>query len=420
MENKNREKNVYIVVKTVIVILSIAFIITIGKIFYLSIIQYRPFDKVKDDFLGLKLNNRSNIIDRNNKIIATNLKVADLYVNKKLIFDVDDVAKKLAMVLDMDEDLLYKKITKSKAKRILIKKDLFLKEEEFVKQLPLECLYFEKHNKRYYLYDNLFSSVVGFVDEENDNKLGLEKYYDDYLTMGINPLKLTLDVNIQSLLRDELLKAQEKYRSNFALAVITEIKTGNVLAVVDVPDYNPNVYGERSGGFSNAIQGLFEFGSVLKIFTIASGLENKVITPTDVFDIDKTIQNDIYTIKEGEQIKKKKITLAEAFALSSNIVAIEIAEKIGVKKYIDFLDSVGLLEKLNIDIGYIKIPKQQRLWNKSTLKSVAYGYGISLSALHLIQGVNAILNDGNFISLRFSYLNDNQIKKKLFQQKHQI
>ena len=417
MENKNRDKNIYIIVKTIIVFLSIIFFIITEKIFYLSIIKYKPLNnKANDDFLDLKLNDRSNIIDRNGKIIATNLKVADLYVIKKLIFDTEDVAKKLAMVLDLDETALYNKITQSKLKRILIKKDLFLKEEEFVKKLPLDCLYFEKHNKRYYLYDNLFSSAVGFINEDTGDKLGLEKYYDDYLSMGINPLKLTLDVNIQSILRDELLKAQEKYKSNFVFGVITEVKTGNILAVVDIPDYNPNVYAERMNGFSNAIQGLFEFGSVLKIFTIASGLENKVVGVDTVFDVDKTIQNDIYTIKEGEQIKKKKITLAEAFALSSNIAAMEIAEKVGIKKYIDFLDSVGLMEKLNIDIGYIQIPKQQRIWNKATLKSVSYGYGLSLSALHLIQGANAILNNGEFVSLRFAYLNDNQVKRTVISQ----
>ena len=387
------------------------YVLLISRLFYFSVIKYE--DKV--DKIGLSENKRIDIVDRNNIVVASNIKVKNLYLNKELIENVDFISKELSKILNMDYDFLYNKITTSKNKYILIKKNIFPQDEYKIRQFPIASIVFEDDYLRFYPHNNLFSHVVGYVDSEKNGVMGIEEYYNNYLRYyENNRLKLTLDVKIQEALREELIKSYDYYKANFVVGIITEVKTGNVLALVSIPDFNPNNVDVNSNTFNFATYGNYELGSVFKIFTFANAIDNNIIDKDTEFNVDKEITYYDFSINDIKNItKRKKINTVEAFALSSNLFTVQTAREIGIKKQVAFFEKLGLLEKLNIDIKQTVLPLQPRRWSNISLMTIAYGYGIAVSPLHIISATNGILNNGILITPRFSYNFDKQTKRNV-------
>jgi cell division protein FtsI (penicillin-binding protein 3) len=397
-----------------IFLVSVAFTIYIVRIFYLSVIVYNPItEKNRNELLYDGQKERADIVDRNGKILATDVKTKDLYIIKELLEDEKFVAKELSKLLNIKEKYLLEKITKSKGKNILIKRHIMPPLEKQIRQLPIAAVSFMDNLLRYYLHDNLFANVVGYVDVERDGVIGMENFYDDYLKHNSEPLRLTLDLNIQNTLYNELQSAQKKYKTNFIVGIISEVKTGNILAAISLPDYNLNKNDDKIKSFNKITQGLYEAGSILKIFTISNALENKIVAKDTIIDVSQPIEYLNFVIKDGRQVRKKKLTVTEVFLLSSNVGVVKLAEKLGKMKQVDFFEKVGLLERIITDFNQTSLPLQPRIWKDINLMTISYGYGIAVSPLHIIQATNAVLNDGNFISPRFSYNFNNQIKKKV-------
>lgn len=397
---------------TLIIIFVISlYIIIISRLFYFSVIQYRDdIDKV-----NLGENKRVDIVDKNNIVVATDIKVKNLYLNSELLEDVDFISKELSKILNIDYNFLYKKITKSRNKYILVKKNVFPQDEYKIRQLPIASIVFEDDYLRFYPHNNLFSHTVGYVDSEKNGVIGIEEYYNNYLRYPENKkLKLTLDIRIQEALRDELLKSHNYYKTNFITGIIMEVKTGNVLGIVSIPDFNPNNVDVDSNTFNFATYGNYELGSVFKIFTFANAIENNIISKDTELDVSKEINYHNFTIKDIRSItRRKQINTKEAFALSSNLFTVQIAKEIGIKKQLSFFENLGLLEKMNVDINQIILPLQPRRWSNINLMTIAYGYGIAVSPLHIISATNGILNNGLLITPRFSYNFDKQTKKNV-------
>jgi cell division protein FtsI (penicillin-binding protein 3) len=389
-------------------------IVYICRLFFFSVVIYRPItEQNKEELLEENQNRRADIVDRNGKILATDIKTKDLYLIKELLENEEFVAEELVRILDMDKKYLLERITKSQSKNILIKRHIMPPTEKKLRQLPISAIAFTDSLMRYYLHDNLFANVIGYTNIDGDGIIGMENFYDRYLKSGMEPLKLTLDLNIQNVLYNELSKAQEEYGTNFVIGIISEIKTGNILAAISLPDYNLNKNDDKIKSFNKITQGVYEVGSILKIFTIGNALENKTVTRDTIIDVSQPIEYGNFTIKDGRHIKKKQLTVAEIFTMSSNIGTVKLAEKLGSEKQIDFFEKVGLLERVNTDFNQTTLPIQPRIWRKINLATISYGYGIAISPLHLIQATNAVLNNGDFISPRFSYNFDNQTKKNV-------
>ena len=389
----------------------IVYVVLIARIFYLSVIKYEN----RIDNIKISEHRRINIVDRNNIIVASNIKVKNLYLNKELLENEEFIAEKLSEILNLDYDFIYKKIIEPKSKLILIKKNVFPQDEYKIRQLPIASIVFEDDYLRFYPHNNLFSHIVGYVDVDKNGVMGIEEYYDNYLKYyKSDDLRLTLDVKLQEAMRDELIKAYEKYKTNFVTGILMESKTGNVLAMVSIPDFNPNDVNVNSNTFNFNTYGNYELGSVFKIFTFANGIENNIVKKDTMFNVADKIEYGNFVINDIENItKKKKINTVEAFSLSSNLVAVQIAEKLGIKKQIKFFENLGLLEKLNIDIKQTVLPLQPRRWSHINLMTIAYGYGIAVSPLHVLTAANGILNNGFLVTPRFTYNFDRQIKKNV-------
>ena len=278
---------------------------------------------------------------------------------------------------------------------------------------------FDPKPSRIYPQKNLFSHVLGQTDDINEGISGIEKFFEKDLVNKekINsPLNLTLDSNIQHLIRKELINAQLNFGNIGSAAILMNIKNGNILSLVSLPDYdlnhrisiNDNIYANK------ITLGVYELGSVFKTFTIAAGLESKIINPNTVFkNLENALTCDKYTISEHDKLPKN-LSAEQILVRSSNIGAVRIAQEVGVNKYKDFLNSLELFNTINFDLEEVGEPLPFR-WGKCKLATSSYGHGITTTPLQLARAY-AILGNGGY-KIQPSILKN---KTKFIEKKDQI
>ena len=258
---------------------------------------------------------------------------------------------------------------------------------------------FNSRSSRIYPQQNLFSHILGQTDDFNNGISGFEKSFDKVLRNNkkINkPLYLTLDSNLQYLIREELIKSQKDFQSIGSAALLMNVNNGEILSLISLPDYDLNKRTSlESESYINKITlGVYELGSVFKTFTIAAGLESKTISSNTVFkDLEHSITCDKYTISEHDKLPKK-LNTEQILVRSSNIGAVRIAQKLGVKKYRDFLNSLDLLDTISFDLDEVGTPLSFK-WGKCKLATTSYGHGITTTPLQLARAY-AILGNGGY------------------------
>ena len=374
---------------------SLIFIFSI-KIVYLSLFPEKSF------FIENNGNNfkkeRSDILDRNGITLASNINIYDAAIIPSLVKNNKKLLINLKLVLP---NLNIKKIKKDlkRKKYFYIKRRLT--EDEYTKLWLLgnKAIDFSKRQDRIYPQKNLFSHVLGQVDDENDGISGVEKFFNSKLKnkkLTNFPLRLTLDSNLQYLIREELINAKIDFNTVGSAAILMNAQSGEILSLISLPDYDLNQRIEISDNiYSNKITlGVYELGSVFKTFTIAAALENKIIKPNTTFkNLKNSLTCDKYTISEHDKLPQD-LTVEQILIRSSNIGAVRIAQKVGIEKYKNFLNSLELLESINFDLEEIGTPLPFR-WGKCKLATTSYGHGITTTPLQLAKAY-AILGNGGY------------------------
>ncbi|MDR2527046.1 MAG: penicillin-binding protein 2, partial [Rickettsiales bacterium] len=276
---------------------------------------------------------------------------------------------------------------------------------------------FEKSISRFYPQSDLFSHVVGFTDLDMNGIEGIEFQYDKYLKNSHNPLFLTLDARIQAVLRNQLIKSIEKYKAKSAIGIVGEVKTGNILAMVSLPDFNPNNFNRREQDnlYNKATSGVYEMGSIFKIFTIALGLDKKIIEESDKFDISQVISFGKYKITQ-EYFTKRLLNPKEILEKSSNVGAGLIGLKIGMDRMQSFYKDIGFFDRIPSNFPVLANPLLPKHWTNINTLTISYGYGMAVTPLHVIMGVGGIVNNGQMFFPRFTkqeqYVSKNIIKQE--------
>ncbi|HCU58707.1 MAG TPA: penicillin-binding protein [Alphaproteobacteria bacterium] len=342
---------------------------------------------------------RADVLDRNGSIIATSLPTVNLYANPKKIQDAKDAAENLSRIFpDLSYDDIYTKLTKKRSSFAMIKHDLSPAQQAEVNALGIPALEFQTSEKRVYLHNNLFAHVLGYTNVDNVGQAGIEKFMHKRLTESSKPLELTVDMGIQDTIREELLNAVEKFKAAGAAAILMNVNTGEVLALVSLPDFNPNIkipIGEKSL-FNFITLGTYEPGSVFKTFNTALGLESGKVKVTDKFDATKPIVIQKRKIHD-DHAKNRWLTVDEILTYSSNIGSVRIAEKVGKEGQMSFLKNLGFFDK----VESFELPEKakplyqnEKNWAPITVATVSYGHGISVSPLHIISAFSAVVNGG--------------------------
>ena len=405
-ESKILEKEVYFnIVKvsysriTFLSFIFLSLVLTCSiKMIYLSLASDKFFyaQNVKNNFLK----NRRDIVDRNGTVLATDVNLYDVGVRPKLLKDIEkkNLLIKLGLLFpDLDLEILKKKLNKNNF--FWLGKRLTPQEKDQLWLIGNKAFEFNSRPSRIYPQRNLFSHILGQTDDINDGISGIEKSFDKDLRNKKKiktSLNLTLDSNLQYLIREELIKAQQDFRSIGSAAVLMNVNNGEILSLISLPDYDLNQrISLESESYTNKITlGVYELGSVFKTFTIAAGLENKLINPNTIFsNLENSLTCDKYTISEHDKLPKK-LNTEQILIRSSNIGAVRIAKKVGVEKYKTFLISLDLLNVINFDLDEIGTPLPFK-WGKCKLATTSYGHGITTTLLQLARAY-AILGNGGY------------------------
>lgn len=349
---------------------------------------------------------RINITDRNGEIVATDLRTMSLYVRLSLVDDPLVLASEITNIFpDLDIARLVRRLESRHSGEMLIRKNLSPQEQSAVIALNQGSLFFQEDLKRVYPKEPLMGHIIGYTDIDNTGISGMELLYDDYLSDLQNPpLKLSLDARLQNVVRNNLLQAITKVHAQGASAVLTHIQSGEILAAVSVPDFDANYRNShrKKELFFQVTQGVYEIGSVFKIFTLANGYENGTVQVGQKYDVSKrTFEQDEFKIKD-EYIRAKTLTAEQILAYSSNIGIIQIIQAIGKEQQRAFLKKLGFLEPLKpITFPSLGNPLYPRIWRDSNMITISYGYGLAATPLHVIRAANAIVNNGISIEPTF-------------------
>ncbi len=389
-------------------------------IFFIKIIYLSSFPEFPEKNLFLEIDQnfikeRKDIVDINGLILARNINVYSVGIKPNLVSD----KKKLLLNLK----LIFPKLNSTKILKNLnnnkffyIKKRLTGDEKTKLWLLGDKSIVFEKKQFRIYPQKNLFSHVLGQIDDGNNGISGLEKFFDKDLKNKkfINSsFVLTLNSNLQHLIREELINAQQNFNSVGSAALLMDVNTGDIISLISLPDYDLNKrFSIQSNKYINKITlGVYELGSVFKTFTIAAGLENKIINPSTIFkNLENSITCDKYTISEHDKLPKN-LSVEQILVRSSNIGAVRIAQKVGVDKYKNFLNSLELLDTINFDLEEIGTPLSFN-WGKCKLATTSYGHGITTTPLQLAKAYAILANGGYKIKPSILYKEKKSIEKK--------
>jgi cell division protein FtsI (penicillin-binding protein 3) len=342
---------------------------------------------------------RADIIDRNGIILARSLKTASLYADPANIHDPSVVAKDLVKIFpDLSYGDLLQKLQGDK-RFVWIKRSMTPDDQYKILYLGHPGLGFREEERRIYPQGSLAAHIVGYTGVDNHGLSGLEAGFDKLLLSRADPLMTTIDVRIQHALRRETQNAMKKFSAIAAAGMVMDVNTGEILAAVSLPDFDPqNVDVKNKDAMFNRLSlGVFEPGSTFKIFTTAAVLEHGNVNMGSVFDAKEPIKVGRFRITDYHG-QKRNLTLSEVFMHSSNIGTVRMAQMIGTDEYKSFLSDLGLLKAPSIEIPEVGKPLVPRPWREIDTMTTSFGHGLAISPLHLVTASSSIMNGGILVN----------------------
>lgn len=376
------------------VVFALAFLVIAGRLIDLAVWGDGP-RLARAPVLGPAATERADIIDRNGVILATSLPTASLFADPSFVPDAEEAADKLVRVLPgLDRSEVLAKL-RSKGRFVWLKRNLTPNQQYAVNRLGVPGLAFQRGERRVYPHGRDAAHVLGFTDVDGRGIAGLESYFDAALKSGKEALRLSIDIRIQSVMRQEIMVAMVEFRAKGAAGVVMNVNTGEVLALVSLPDFDPNVpaTARREPGFNRATKGIYEMGSTFKLFTMAMALDGGTVTLEDGYDASKPIRVARFTISDFHP-RNRWLSVPEILLYSSNIGAAKMALDVGTKAQRDYLDRLGLLHPPAIELPEVGSPLTPAPWRQINTMTIAYGHGIAVSPLQVSAAVATIVNGG--------------------------
>jgi cell division protein FtsI (penicillin-binding protein 3) len=356
-----------------------------------------------------RISDRGKILDRNGEIIATNIETKDLYLDTRKVLDSTDLKKKLKEIFPQKNNYFDKVFKKDQY--IRIKQHLTSQELNSLRKIGDPAIKFHNSEKRIYLHHNLFSHITGFKSSEIKSKV--ERNFNQILENG-KDVKLSVDLRVQTIVYDELLKSLEKFDASSAVTIVMDVNNGEIISMVSLPDFNPN-HPEDIKAFTEnnlATEARYEMGSTLKIFNAALAFENNMQLEEKQFLINEGYQITYDKLIEDKHIKDKIINFDDIFTKSSNVGSIQLIEDIGKEKQKNFFIKMDFHNDVKINgLSTVK-NKLPSDWNDLASKFISYGYGISISPISLVSAYCSLVNGGFKINPKI-HITDESNKEKV-------
>lgn len=365
---------------------------------------------------------RGMIYDRNGSELARTVEAKSLYASPAEITDPDGTADKLARLLEVDRDALYKRLTSTQV-LVAVKRKLSKTEVPQVEALKLPGLRFINEMKRYYVTGQTAAHVLGFVDMEERGQGGLEQVYDKLirgqggkLMLDVDALKksydhsieesipganvtLTIDATIQRSVEQALADAIREHHARAGSIVIIKPSTGEILALANYPTFDPNNLSDSTEieRRNRAVETSFEPGSIFKMVTYSAALEEHLITPETKIDCgggeiriaDRVVHDHPYGV----------LTAAQALAKSSNVAAIKIGMKLGNERFGRYIEQFGFGRRTGIELpaearGLFRPASE---WGPTSIGSIPMGHEVGVTAVQAVAAYGCIANGGEYV-----------------------
>ena len=344
----------------------------------------------------LNINNyRADIVDRNGNYLAKTVSSIDIGINPVEVIDKKKLLINLQLIFP-NKDYLETSKKLDENKFFYFEKKISVENYEKIMLLGDKSIKPEEKLTRIYPQTNLFSHIIGQIDDDNQGISGLEKSFNNRLKQKKEPLRLTVDTDIQFLIREQLVKFNSIFRSKGAAAILMNVNSGEIISMVSYPDFDLNKREKvvDLNFINRATKGVYELGSVFKTFTIAAGLdENLIDINTQFLDLPKSISCAGQTIGEYSDKIPADLTVEEILIRSGNIGSVRIGQKLEIDKLKFFLEKIGVLNRIDFDIEEVGEPITFK-WGKCKLATVSFGHGITTTPLQLAKGYSIISNGG--------------------------
>jgi cell division protein FtsI (penicillin-binding protein 3) len=356
---------------------------------------------------------RPDIVDRNGQILATDVKTPSLFGEPRRIIDQDEAVELLTATLPDLETPEVRERLASKKGFVWLKREITPRQQAEIKKLGIPGIGFLRENKRVYPNAAEVSHLIGLVNIDNQGIAGIEKWLDNNGLADLHragfasdrmqrPIELALDVRVTHALRDELLKAKEKYSAKAASGLVSNVKTGEIVAMVSLPDFDPNNPREANDPdrINRLTTGVYEMGSTFKTLTLAMALDAGKANLHSMYDARGPLHYGKFAIHDSHNMGRA-ISLSEVFTYSSNVGAARIALSMGVDAHKAFLKKVGQLDRLRTELPESASPIVPKRWSELNTITISFGHGVAVAPLQAVMGINAMVNGGYLIPPTF-------------------
>jgi cell division protein FtsI (penicillin-binding protein 3) len=356
---------------------------------------------------------RPDIVDRNGEILATDVKAPSLFAEPRRIVDKDEAIELLTAALpDLDTPEVRERLSGRKG-FVWLKREITPQQQLEIHRLGIPGIGFFRENKRVYPTGSEVAHLIGLVNIDNEGIAGMEKWLDtnglaDLHRAGFatdrlqRPVELSVDLRVEHALHDELEKAKDKFHAQAASGLVINVKTGEVVAMVSLPDFDPNNPKEvhDPDRINRLTKGRYEMGSTFKAFTLAMALDSGKYDLNSLWDVRGPMHYAGFPIHDDEP-KDHSLTMKEVFTFSSNIGAAKIAMAMGVQAHKAFLEKMGQTLQLRTELPESDKPIVPKPWSELNTITIAYGHGLAVTPMQAAMGVNALVNGGFLIPPTF-------------------
>lgn len=368
---------------------------------------------------------RPDIVDRNGVQLATDIRTVSVFAEPRNILDKDEATELLTAVLpDLNAKELRDKLSTKKG-FVWVKREITPRQQAEVHRLGIPGVGFVPENKRVYPNGNVAAHVLGFANVDNVGIAGIEKYIDSQGLQDLNgagfamqasdlkPVQLSIDMRVQHLLRDELVKGIEKYRAIAAAGAIMDVNTGEMIALVSLPDYDPGnpVDALEKDRINRMNVGVYEMGSTYKALTIAMALDSGKA------NINSTYSTAGGMMRFGSQVIReykgtgRSLSVPEVFVRSSNMGTVKMALSVGVEGHKAFLKKMMQLDRMTTELPESASPIVPARWGELNTATIAFGHGLAVAPLQALAAVGALVNGGYLIKPTFLKRSEEEAKK---------
>ncbi|MDE2578420.1 MAG: penicillin-binding protein 2 [Hyphomicrobiales bacterium] len=367
---------------------------------------------------------RPNMLDRNGEVMATDVKTMSVFAEPRNILDKDEATELLTAVLPgLDARELREKLASRKG-FVWVKREVTPKQREEVYRLGLPGVGFWPDSKRVYPNGPIGAHILGATNLDNIGIAGMEKYLDGQGLAGLrgmgfnlsaenlNPVTLSLDLRATAAVRDELKKGMEHFRAKAAASAILDVNTGEVIALVSLPDFDPNNPKDAldPDHINRMNVGVYEMGSTFKALTIAMALDAGKVSLNSFIDARQALHFGRFAIHDYHA-QHRALSVPEVFTYSSNIGTARMALMVGVEGHKAFLRKAGQLDRMRTELPETAEPIVPKNWGELNTMTIAFGHGLAVAPLQAMMAVSAMMNGGYLIKPTFLKRSEQDAKK---------